>query len=76
MTHANPNPNRFISGMFSWFPFFIPLLIPLKVKKGEEVSVAVWRCVSTEKVWYEWCLTSPVSTPIQNPNGVAYWVGL
>ena len=29
--------------MFSWFPLFVPLLTPLKVEKGETLTVAVWR---------------------------------
>lgn len=28
------------------------------------------------QVWYEWCVTSPVASPIHNTNGRSYWVGL
>ena len=35
-----------------------------------------YRCISPQKVWYEWCLTSPIVTPVQNANGLSNWVGL
>lgn len=34
------------------------------------------RCVDSKKVWYEWCLTAPLSSPIQNCNGDTYFIGL
>jgi hypothetical protein len=34
------------------------------------------RCCDSKRVWYEWCVSSPVATPIQNPNGRSYWIGL
>ena len=34
------------------------------------------RCVDSRKVWYEWCMTSPVQTPIQNSGGSSYSIGL
>lgn len=35
-----------------------------------------FRCADARKVWYEWCLVSPVRTAIQNSGGKAYSVGL
>jgi len=69
-------PHSHSPGLFSWFPLFIPLTTPLRVNAGETITVCVWRCVSATKVWYEWCLTSPICTPVQNSNGSSYWVGL
>lgn len=68
-------PHSETEDMFSWFPMFIPLNPFVTVRKGDVVSVSVWRRVSSRKVWYEWCMTSPQSTPIQNVNGESYWVG-
>lgn len=28
------------------------------------------------QVWYEWGLTEPLVTPIHNPNGRSYHIGL
>lgn len=69
------NPHSFSTGMFSWFPLFIPFSVPIKVKKGEEIVVCIWRHDSSQKVWYEWCLMSPIHTSIQNTNGKSYWIG-
>ena len=37
----------------SWFPLFLPLTTPLRVKKGEELTVCVWRCTSVSKVFID-----------------------
>ena len=63
-------------GMFSWFPLFVPLRQPQAVAKGDTVAVHVWRCVDGTKVWYEWATTSPAVSPIHNPTGRSYWIGL
>lgn len=63
-------------GMFSWFPLYIPLRTPVVLKPGDKVSAHFWRCTSSTKVWYEWALTSPAPSPIHNPNGRSYWIGL
>lgn len=37
----------------------------------------MWRCGANHKVWYEWSLgCGTVETPIHNPNGRSYAVGL
>ena len=33
----------FSTGMFSWFPLFIPLTIPLRVSRGDAVTAHIWR---------------------------------
>jgi len=63
-------------GMFSWFPAFFPIKNPIYVREGEKVELHFWRKVDKTKVWYEWCLTSPQQTPIHNPGGRSYWIGL
>ncbi len=69
-------PQTFSTGMFSWFPLYFPLRTPAYAPEGAMVEVHLWRNVSSRKVWYEWSLTSPVTTPIHNPNGRSYWIGL
>ena len=34
------------------------------------------RFVDDRKVWYEWSLSSPICTPIQNSGGTSSWIGL
>lgn len=34
------------------------------------------RCVDDRKVWYEWSLSAPICTPIQNSGGSSSWIGL
>lgn len=63
-------------GMFSWFPLFVPLRVPLRVNAGDDVTVSVWRVGDRDRVWYEWGLSQPLSTGIQNSNGVSYCVKL
>ena len=63
-------------GMFSWFPLFIPLRHPVDVADGAIVTAHFWRHVSPQKVWYEWALVEPHTSPIHNPNGRSYHIGL
>lgn len=63
-------------GMFSWFPLYIPLRHPQAVAAGGTIAVHVWRCVGGGKVWYEWATTAPAVSPIHNPTGRSYWIGL
>ena len=49
---------------------------PLYVKKGDTVTLDMWRCVSEKNVWYEWAVTTPHVLPIHNPKGRAYTIGL
>jgi protein arginine N-methyltransferase 5 len=40
------------------------------------MEVHMWRCVGRHKVWYEWAVTEPQASPIHNPGGRSYAVGL
>ena len=62
--------------MFSWFPLFIPLTTPLRLNHGDVLCANFWRCNNDNKVWYEWNITSPIITSLQNVNGKTYWIGL
>jgi hypothetical protein len=46
------------------------------LKIGDTVRVAIWRCVSEKRVWYEWRLLEPQQTLVQNSNGASFWIGL
>ena len=68
--------------MFSWFPIYFPFREPLHVPAGSNVSANIWRKTADERVWYEWCAKVHRKgevidvTPIHNPNGRSYWIGL
>lgn len=70
------HPPTFSEGMFSWFEMFFPLTTPVSVKKGDTIRTHWWRRVDSKKVWYEWSLSEPVATPLQNPGGRSYAIGL
>ncbi|CAD5184249.1 protein arginine N-methyltransferase 5-like [Musa acuminata AAA Group] len=74
--HLGIEPSTATPNMFSWFPIFFPLRTPLFVPTGSPLEVHFWRCSSASKVWYEWCVTSPTTSPVHNSNGRSYWVGL
>ncbi|PKU63943.1 protein arginine N-methyltransferase 5 isoform X1 [Dendrobium catenatum] len=69
-------PSKPTPTMFSWFPIFFPLRTPVYVPSGSHLEVQFWRCCAPAKVWYEWCVTSPITLPVHNVNGRSYWVGL
>jgi protein arginine N-methyltransferase 5 len=66
------HPPTFSTGMFSWFPVFIPLRAPIFVKKGEKMAVSMWRLSNPAKVWYEWAVTQPTPQSLMNPCGRSY----
>ncbi len=70
------NPSTHSQGMFSWFPIFFPLRTPVRLRRGQEVELAMWRVNDGQRVWYEWAVTKPVASPIHNPNGRSYTIGL
>ena len=70
------NPATHSPEMYSWFPIFFPLRVPQYVAKDARVELHMWRVATTGKVWYEWAVTSPHVTPIHNPGGRSYWIGL
>jgi len=74
--HISINPATFSTGMFSWFPMYIPLHEPLYIPAGETIELQMWRCCEASKVWYEWAVTKPYPGPIHNANGRSQWIGL
>lgn len=70
------HPDTHTPNMFSWFPIYFPLREPVYVPAGQDICAHMWRCVAAHKVWYEWALTEPSVTPLHNPSGRSYWVGL
>jgi len=69
-------PATYSRDMFSWFPMWIPLREPVSLKRGQSLQLHFWRQTNTKAVWYEWCLSSPIVTNIQNPNGRSHSIGL
>ncbi|XP_036344111.1 protein arginine N-methyltransferase 5-like [Rhagoletis pomonella] len=63
------NPQTHTPGMFSWFPMYFPFADPMDVKRGQTIEIHFWRCVTKQKIWYEWCLASPFRTHIHNHGG-------
>ncbi|XP_024517472.1 protein arginine N-methyltransferase 5 isoform X2 [Selaginella moellendorffii] len=74
--HLGIEPSTATPNMFSWFSIFFPLRTPIYVPAGALLELHFWRCVAPTKVWYEWSVTSPTVSPLHNPNGRSYWVGL
>ncbi|KAK2453009.1 protein arginine N-methyltransferase 1.5 [Trifolium repens] len=69
-------PSTATQNLKTWFPMFFPLRTPICVDSGSHLEVHFWRCVDYRKVWYEWCVTSPSSSPIHNCNGRSCWMDL
>ena len=43
----------------------------------ESIDVYFWRLLSDKKMWYEWQVQSEHhASPIHNPNGRSYYIGL
>jgi len=74
--HISINPETFSRGMFSWFPLLFPLRQPADVNPGDTLVCQYWRCCTKDKVWYEWSLTSPLSTCLHNAHGRSQAIGL
>eukprot|EP00252_Welwitschia_mirabilis_P023148 TRINITY_DN6476_c0_g1_i2.p1 TRINITY_DN6476_c0_g1~~TRINITY_DN6476_c0_g1_i2.p1 ORF type:complete len:665 (-),score=128.63 TRINITY_DN6476_c0_g1_i2:370-2364(-) len=74
--HLGIEPSTATPNMFSWFAIFFPLRKPIYWPAGSALKVDFWRCVGKAKVWYEWAVTTPAVSPIHNPGGRSYWVGL
>ncbi|XP_064640295.1 protein arginine N-methyltransferase 5-like [Lineus longissimus] len=69
-------PETHSQGMFSWFPILFPITRPMKLAKDEKLVVHFWRLVNKKNVWYEWCVSEPRPSPIHNPKGRSYTIGL
>lgn len=74
--HLGIEPSTATPNMFSWFAIFFPLRQPIYVPAGNVMEAQFWRCAGPSKVWYEWAVTAPTVSPVHNPNGRSYWVGL
>uniref|UniRef100_A0A6U9GTR7 Protein arginine N-methyltransferase n=1 Tax=Zooxanthella nutricula TaxID=1333877 RepID=A0A6U9GTR7_9DINO len=70
------HPQTLSEGMFSWFPMFFPLQIPVYLRKGQVIRSHWWRRHDARKVWYEWMVSEPAPAPIQNPGGRSWPIGL
>lgn len=69
-------PETHTENMHSWFPIFFPLRDPCHLPAGATMSASMWRRTSSSRVWYEWAISRPYPSPIHNPNGRSYHVGL
>jgi len=74
--HLSIHPQTHTPNMFSWFPIYFPVRHPFYVPAGAKLDVSMWRCATRHKVWYEWAVGGPQASPIHNPNGRSYYVGL
>lgn len=63
------HPDTASEGMFSWFPMFFPLQVPVFLRKGETLRSHWWRRHDARRVWYEWALSEPAAMSVQNPAG-------
>jgi len=70
------HPQTFSTGMFSWFPMFFPLRNPEFLRKGSKLRSHWWRRHNSKNVWYEWALSEPAPSPVQNPGGRSWPLGL
>ncbi|KRT83621.1 hypothetical protein AMK59_3338 [Oryctes borbonicus] len=68
------NPQTHSTNMVSWFPIVFPLHEPVQMYEGNSIEISFWRCESTDKVWYEWCLEAPIRGSIMNPSGRSYFI--
>jgi protein arginine N-methyltransferase 5 len=74
--HISIEPKSHTTDMVSWFPIWFPLKTPITVKKGDRISIHIWRYSGGGKVWYEWSFSNPISSPIHNPGGRSCAIGL
>lgn len=65
-------PLTFSSGMFSWYPAYIPIKSCMTLKKDEQLKIHFWRLSDASKVWYEWSISEPNAIPVHNPNARSY----
>jgi len=70
------HPETASEGMFSWFPMFFPLQVPVFLRKGDTLRSHWWRRHDARRVWYEWALSEPAASSVQNPGGRSWAIGL
>lgn len=68
------HPETHTPDMVSWFPIVFPLPEPVHIPADGVIELSFWRLENADKVWYEWCLHSPVKTSIMNSNGRSYFI--
>jgi len=69
------SPQTYSEGMFSWFPIYFPLRVPVHIREGQRLKSHWWRCHNDRKVWYEWAVSEPSPLPLHNPSGRSYYIG-
>lgn len=69
------NPDTYSEGMFSWFPIYFPLRVPVLLRQGQVLKSHWWRCSNDKKVWYEWAVSEPAPQALHNPGGRSYYIG-
>ena len=74
--HISIAPHNHSPDMVSWFPIWFPIRTPVTVKRGDKIVIHMWRHNGNGKVWYEWSMSAPVSTPIHNAGGRSHAIGL
>jgi protein arginine N-methyltransferase 5 len=73
-------PESHSKDMGSWFPMYFPIKQPI-LCINHDLVVRVWRCASSDRVWYEWEVMTEKegimmqTSGIHNPNGKTYWIG-
>lgn len=73
-------PETYSKDLFSWFPMYFPIKQPIFCN-NEQLNIRIWRCCSSEKVWYEWEISLESNgrvlqtSGIHNTNGKFYWIG-
>lgn len=76
-------PDTYSHGMFSWFPFFFPLQVPLllsplpagSVDQKHQVVFYLWRKCDHKRVWYEYACQEQKGL-VHNLGGIASSIGL
>ncbi|GAB4837642.1 Protein arginine N-methyltransferase 5 [Ancistrocladus abbreviatus] len=74
--HLVTVPTMQTPNMFSWYSMFFPLRTPICIRASTPLVLHIWRCCGPTRVWYEWCVTSPSTSPIHNSNGRSYSLSL
>ncbi|KAJ3395356.1 hypothetical protein HDU92_006012 [Lobulomyces angularis] len=79
------HPDDHSKDMNSWFPIYFPIKTPMYLSANGEVEIHIWRRTDSNKVWYEWCVSSAEkggqslsNGPLQlhNGGGRSSWIGL
>lgn len=78
--HISIAPQNHSTDMVSWFPIWFPIRNPITVKQGDKITINISRHNGDGKVWYEWSMSTPTSTPssapVHNEKGRSHAIGL